>query len=343
MDPRRRVSTGSTDVLVDQLALGLVPLGDLYREISEEQAQATLQAWWDRGLRTFDVAPLYGFGVAEERLGRFLRSRPRSEFCVSTKVGRRVRPGALPDPTLTMPDGSAQFRATRRGVNPYHDYSRDGVMRSLEESLRRLGLDRVDYVHIHDPDDHLQQAIEEAFPALADLRSQGVIRAIGTGVNWSRVGLEIARQCDIDCVMLAGRDSILDQEALTDLLPLCQDRGISVLAGGVFNSGFLADPKPGAMFQYRPCYDSALIDRAARMKEATESHGVPLKAAGVQFPFGHPAVTAVVIGAGSPAHADELVDVFEVSIPEAMWEELIAEGLLPQGTPVPSGRLLARS
>ena len=336
MDPRKRIALGSTDVRVDQLALGLVPLGNLYREISDDQAEATLQAWWDRGLRTFDVAPLYGFGLAEERLGRFLRGKSRSEFCISTKVGRPVRAGAPPDPDLIMADGSPQFRGTTPTVNPYHDYSRDGVLRSLEDSLRRLGLDRVDYVHIHDPDDHLAQAIGQAFPVLADLRSQGAIGAIGAGINWSWVALAIAGDCDIDCIMLAGRYSILDQESLPELLPLCERRRITVLVGGVLNSGFLADPRPGAMYQYRPCYDAALIDRAVRIKLVTESHGVPIKAAALQFPLGHPAVGAVVLGAGSPAHAVDLVDMFELSIPDAMWKELIANGLLPGGTPVPA-------
>lgn len=342
MDPRKRIALGSTYVRVDQLALGLVPLGNLYRAISDEQAQATLQAWWDRGLRTFDVAPLYGFGLAEERLGRFLRGKPRSEFCVSTKVGRPVRAGEPPDQDLIMADGSPQFRGTPPAVNPYHDYSRAGVLRSLEESLRRLDLDRVDYVHIHDPDDHIGQAVGEAFPALADLRSQGVIGAIGVGVNWSWVALAIAGDCDLDCIMLAGRYSILDQEGLAELLLLCESRHISVLAGGVFNSGFVADPRPGAMFQYRPNYDAALIDRAVRIKTVAESHGVPIKAAAIQFPFGHPAVSAAVLGAGSPAHAAELVDMFELSIPDAMWKELLAERLLPEGTPVPTEDVRAR-
>ena len=338
MNPRRRNSLGRTGVWVDQLALGLVPLGNLSRAISDEQAEEVLETWWARGLRTFDVAPVYGFGVAEERLGRFLRGKPRSEFTVSTKVGRPVKFGAPPDPDLVMPDGSPQFRATPPGVNPYYDYSRDGVLRSLEQSLARLQLDRVDYVHIHDPDDHVHQAIDEAFVTLAELRAQGVIGAIGTGTNWSWVGLAMIHECDLDCLMLAGRYSILDHEGLRELLPMSERRGISVLMGGVFNGGFVADPKPGGMFQYRPCYDEELIARARRIKDVCERYGVSIKGAALQFPLGHPAVVSVVMGAGSPEHAAELVDLFEVDIPDTLWDELLAEGLLPPDAPVPRHR-----
>jgi D-threo-aldose 1-dehydrogenase len=200
----------------------------------------------------------------------------------------------------------------------------------------------VDYVHIHDPDNHIREAVDEAFPTLADLRAQGVIGAIGTGTNWSWVALALARECDLDCIMLAGRYSILDQEGLQELLPLCQERTISVLMGGVFNGGFVADPRPGGMFQYRPCYDDSLIERALRIKAICERHGISIKAAAVQFPMGHPAVASVVMGAGSPSHASELIDLFELPIPDSMWDELLSEGLLPAGVPVPRSDNLAK-
>jgi hypothetical protein len=170
--------------------------------------------------------------------------------------------GASPDPDLIMPDRSPQFHATPAGVNPSHDYSRDVILRSLDDSLQRLRIERVDYVHIHDPDDYIVQAIGEAFQTLAELRAQGPIGAIGVSTKWSAVGLAMARECDLDCLMLTGRYSLLDREGLAELLPLCERRCISVLVGGVFNSGFLANPKPGGMFQYRPCYDDTLIARA---------------------------------------------------------------------------------
>ncbi len=335
MDPRARVALGRTAVRVDRLVLGLVPLGNLYKVVPEEEAQAVLQAWWDAGLRTFDVAPVYGYGIAEQRLGRFLAGKKRDSFVVSTKVGRPVRMGAPPDPELYWPDGRPYFFDTPEGVFPYYDFSRDGMLWGFEQSLARLGLERVDYVHLHDPDDHIPEVVDEAFPALAELRDAGLIGAIGVGTNWGRVGYAVAKDCDIDCVLVAGRYTLVDFEATEKLLPLCVERGISVINGGVFNGGFLADPKLGGTFQYRPTHDQALVDRALRVKAACEAHGVPIKAAAVQFSLGHPAVAAVTVGASSVAHAIEVVESFERPIPDALWGQLLDEGLLPPGTPVP--------
>jgi D-threo-aldose 1-dehydrogenase len=335
MDPRTPKTLGRTSVQVDELLLGLVPLGNLYRVVSDDEAQAVLQAWWDHGLRTFDVAPVYGFGIAEQRLGRFLRGKPRDEFVVSTKVGRPVRKGAPPDPELYWPDGTPYFHGTPEGVFPYYDFSRDGMLRGLERSLERLGLDRVDYVHLHDPDNHLRAAIDEAFPALADLKAQGAIGAIGVGTNWGWVGHAIAREAPVDCILLAGRYTLVDFEGTEALLPLCVERGISVINGGVFNGGFLADPRIGGLFQYRPTSDQALVDRAVAIKATCERHGVPIKAAAIQFGLGHPAVAAVVVGASTVAHAEEVIRLFRQPIPAALWQELLETGLLPPGTPVP--------
>ena len=335
MDPRARVRLGRSKVEVDQLLLGLVPLGNMYKVVPEDEAQAVLQAWWDHGLRTFDVAPVYGFGIAEERLGRFLADKPRHDFVVSTKVGRPVRAGAPDDPELYWPDGTPYFQGTPEGVRPYYDYTRDGMLWGFEQSLARLGLERVDYVHMHDPDDHIRDAIEVVFPTLAELREQGVIGAIGVGTNFGRVGYPIARECDLDCLLLAGRYTLVDLEGTQQLLPLCEERGISVINGGVFNGGFLADPRIGATFQYQPTDDRALVDRALRIKKTCEVFGVPIKAAALQFSMGHRAVAAVVVGAGSVAHATEIIELFERPIPDALWDELLGRGLLPAGTPVP--------
>ena len=335
MDPRARVQLGSSDVQVNQLLMGLVPLGNMYKEVPEDEAQATLQAWWDRGLRTYDVAPVYGVGLAERRLGRFLVDKPRDEVVISTKVGRPVRRGAPDDPELYWEDGTPYFHGMPDDVRPYYDYTRDGMLWGFEQSLERLGRERVDYVHMHDPDDHIREAVEVVFPTLAELRDEGVIGAIGVGTNWGRVGYPIARECDLDCVLLAGRYTLLDFEGTEQLLPLCEERGISVINGGVFNGGFLADPKLGGLFQYNPTSDEQLVARALRIKAVCESHGVPIKAAAVQFSTGHPAVSAVVVGASSVEHANEVVDLFEMDIPAAMWEELLAQDLLPAGTPVP--------
>jgi D-threo-aldose 1-dehydrogenase len=337
MNLRERRRLGSTSVEVDRLILGLVPLGNLYKVVSDADAERVLQTWWDNGLRTFDVAPVYGFGIAEERLGRFLRGRARADFVVSTKVGRPVRLGAQPDPALYWADGTPYYHGTPEGVFPYYDYSRDGMLWGFDQSLKRLGLDRVDYVHMHDPDHHIQEAIEVVFPALQELKSQGVIQAIGTGTTSASVGYAIARECPLDCLMLAGRYTLLEFGGQDQLLPYCAEVGISVINAGVFNSGFLANPKPGATFQYRPSTDDGLLQRALRVKAACESHGVPLKAAAIQFSLGHPAVAAVAVGAGSPEHAEEVIRLFEQPIPSGLWQSLLDEGLLPPGTSVPIG------
>jgi D-threo-aldose 1-dehydrogenase len=338
VDPRSRVRLGRSDVSVDQLVLGLVPLGNMYRALSDEQAQDVLQAWWDRGGRSFDVAPLYGYGIAEQRLGRFLADKPRDSFVVSTKVGRPVRKGAPDDPALYRPDGTPYYHGTPEGVRPYFDYTRDGVLRGLEQSLERLGLDRVDYVHMHDPDDHIRAAIEVVYPALAELRDQGAIGAVGVGTNWGRVGYPIAEACDLDCLLLAGRYTLVDFEGMERLLPLCEERGISVINGGVFNGGFLTDPRVGANFQYQPSSDAELLARAQHIRSTCEAHGVSIKAAALQFSLGHPAVRAVVVGAGSVAHVTDVIDLFESEVPDALWADLADSGLLPPGTPVPGPR-----
>lgn len=323
---RRRL--GPTSVSVDVLCLGLSPLGNLYRALSDDDAHATLQAWWDLGLRTFDVAPVYGFGIAERRLGAFLAGKPRDEYVVCTKVGRLLVEGAPLAREFLMPDGTPQWRDVPAAVQPVYDFSAAGVQRSLEASLERLGLDRVDCVHIHDPDLHLAQAANEAYPALAALRDQGVVGALGVAANSERVALPIVRSCDLDCVLIAGRCTLLVREAADELLPLCAARGTAVLAAGVFHGGFLADPRPGAMFQYRPTSDVGLLARVDAIRRVCEDHGVTLKAAALQYPLRHDAVTAVVVGASSPDEAAECVDLFGGPIPAAVWDELEEEGTI---------------
>ena len=237
---------------------------------------------------------------------------------VSTKVGRPVRKGAPPDPALYWADGTPYYHGTPEGVFPYYDYSRDGMLWGLEQSLARLGLDHVDYVHMHDPDDHIREAVEVVFPALSELKAQGVIGAIGTGTNWGRVGYAIARECPLDCVLLAGKYTLLDFEGQEQLLPYCVEHEISVINGGVFSSGFLTDPKVGATYRYRPTEDEDLVARALRIKAICEHHGVSVKAAALQFGLGHPAVTCVVVGAGSVRHAEEVIQLFQEPIPDAI-------------------------
>jgi D-threo-aldose 1-dehydrogenase len=219
-------------------------------------------------------------------------------------------------------------------MNPVFDFSYDGVMRSFEESLIRLGMERIDVLHIHDPDNHFNQALEGAYRALDSLRDDGLISAVGAGMNQVEMLTRFAREADFDCFLLAGRYTLLDQTGGDELLPLCLERGIAIIAGGVYNSGILADPTPGTHYNYQPA-SAELLDRAQRIAGVCSRHGVPLKAAAIQFPLGHPAVNSVLIGCRSAAEVEENVRMFETPIPSQLWEELKAEHLLPAEAPVP--------
>jgi aryl-alcohol dehydrogenase-like predicted oxidoreductase len=293
---------------------GTAPLAGLYAPVSEEAAAATLAAAWTAGIRAFDTAPHYGVGVSERRLGSFLGGQRRDEFTVCTKVGRRLVPAA----------GDVEGEEGFYGIPPLtrvRDYSREGVQRSLEESLDRLGLDRVDIVLIHDPDDFMEQAAGEAYPALADLRAQGVVRAIGAGMNSAAALAWLAERCDLDCVLVAGRYTLLDQAAAETLFPLCQRRGVAVLAAGVFNSGILADPDDGATYDYAPASPGPLA-RARRMRDACARYGIPLAAAALQFTVRHPAVTTAVVGARTAEEITADVSYLRWPVPDELWAEL---------------------
>ena len=304
-----------------RLGLGCAPIGGLYEQVSDEAARAVVDRAWERGLRFFDTAPLYGSGVSERRLGAALRDRPRDELVLSTKVGRLLRAGGGPDPV---------FPGAPR-LEPVFDFSFDGALRSLEESLERLGFDRVDVVYIHDPDDHFDEALAGAYPALERLRGEGVVQAIGVGMNQSELLARFARETDVDCLLLAGRYTLLDTSGLAELLPLCLERGIDVIAAGVFNSGILAG---GASYDYAPA-DPDVVARACRLADVCARWEVPLPAAAVQFPLGHPAIARVLVGCRSVAEVDEDVELFELELPVGLWEELRAEGLLPEHAPLP--------
>jgi D-threo-aldose 1-dehydrogenase len=325
------VALGRGGLRVSALALGTAPLGNLFAPVAEEDAAATVGSALEAGLTYVDTAPHYGLGLAERRLGRLLAGVPRDRFVVSTKVGRLVRPLA-PGETAD-PEGFADSPPARR----VWDLSGDGVRRSLEESLERLGLDRVDILLLHDPDDHEREAYEQALPALIGLRDQGVVTAIGAGMNQAEMLTRFVRDLDIDVVLVAGRYSLLDQRALAELLPTCAARGTAVVVGGVFNSGLLADPRPGATFDYAPA-PPELVDRAARLAEVCARHGTPLRAAALAFPFGHPAVTSVLVGARSAAEVQDAVACFEWPVPGELWADLVATGLLPADVPNPAGQ-----
>ena len=293
------------------LGIGGGPLGGLFRHVPEEEAVATVERAWQAGVRLFDVAPLYGHGRAERLMGAVLAAKPREEFVLSTKVGRLLRPSA-------GPGGSEFLDADDRG--PVFDYSADGVRRSLEESLERLGLDRVDVVLIHDPEEHLDQAVREAQPALARLRDEGVVAAVGVGTNHASTVVRFARETDVDCALLAGRVTLLDRSGADEALPACADRGVPVIAGGVFNSGILADTASGT-FDYAPAGE-AQRRRGEELRRRCAARGVPLTAAALQFPLRQPAVAAVVVGVRSPAEVDADLAAFRTEIPAALWSEL---------------------
>ncbi|MEV0136540.1 aldo/keto reductase [Dactylosporangium sp. NPDC050688] len=306
------------------LGLGAAQGGNLYHAISDEAFAATVDAAWDGGIRYFDTAPHYGLGLSERRLGAALRSRPRDDYVISTKVGRLL----VPSPQtahLRDPDGFDVAATHRR----QWDFSRDGVRRSLEASLNRTGLDRIDVVYLHDPDRHWRQAAAEAVPALTELRDQGVIGAVGAGMNQSAMLTRFIQETDIDLVMCAGRYTLLEQGALHDLLPAAQRSGVGVVIAGVYNSGLLATDRPpaDATYDYRQA-PAELIDRARRIAGICEAHGVTLPAAALAFVRAHPAVTATVVGLRSRAEVLQTLQRAGTDVPDAVWASLRAAGLL---------------
>jgi D-threo-aldose 1-dehydrogenase len=312
---------------VTSLGLGCAPIGNLYEPVTDEEAHAVVHAAYDAGLRFFDTAPLYGHGLSERRLGAALASLPRESVTVATKVGRLLvanDPGAADDTIF----------ADVPAVHPVFDFSADGVQRSLDASLDRLGLDRVDIVHVHDPDDHAEEALAGAFPALRRWRDEGVVGAIGAGMNQAPMLARFVREAGIDCVLLAGRYTLLDQSALDELLPLCEREGVSVIAAGVFNSGLLASPNPGAHFDYAPA-PAVLLERARQLAAVCAGHKVPLTAAALQFAGAHPAVTCVLTGVRSVNELRSNMADFTRAIPQELWSDLRAEGLLDDWAPTP--------
>ncbi|GLY52101.1 aldo/keto reductase [Lentzea sp. NBRC 102530] len=316
-------------VAVSRLGFGAAPIGNLYRETSDADASGAVEAAWDAGVRYFDTAPHYGLGLSERRLGAVLAGKPREEFVISTKIGRVLEPS---DGVGMDDQGFAVPRTFRR----VRDYSADGVRRSLESSLERLGTDHVEIVYIHDPDDHWDEAFGEAYPALESLRSQGVVGAIGVGMNQWEMPERFVRETDIDVVMLAGRYTLLEQPALPSFLPACVERGVSVVACGVFNSGLLSKPVVAADSKYD--YEDAppaLVARARAVAEVCSRHGVTLPEVAIQFALGHPAVESVVIGARNAQQMTSNAAYFSSSIPAGVWDELKSLGLLGAEVPTP--------
>jgi D-threo-aldose 1-dehydrogenase len=315
--PVRRL--GRSPVFVTEYSFGGAAIGNLFAAVTEDDARAAVDAAWDGGIRTFDTAPHYGLGLSERRLGDALRRRPRAEYVISTKVGRVLRPAS--PPYGLDPEG---FRVPADRVREF-DYSADGVRRSLADSLARLGLDRVDIALIHDPDDHGDQALREAYPALEELRAQGCVGAIGVGMNQTAMLTRFVADTDIDVVLVAGRYTLIDRSAADALLPAALDRGVSVIAGGVFNSGVLAAPRPGATYDYQPAPGS-LIGQARELERVCARFGVPLRAAAARFPLTHPAVASVLIGGRSAAELTDALSLRERALPAGLWDAL-ADGV----------------
>jgi D-threo-aldose 1-dehydrogenase len=288
-----------------KLGLGTAPIAGLYHAVDDETADAVVECAWELGIRYFDTAPRYGAGLAERRLGHALLGKPRDAFAVSTKVGRLLRPG----------------ESVWHGAPPlvdYFDFSYDAALRSLEESLERLGLDRVDIAFVHDPDGHYEEALTGAFRALRRLHDEGTLRAIGVGSNQTEILGRFAREADPDCVLIAGRWTLLDRSAADELLPLCQERGITVIAGGVFNSGILAG---GDSFDYERA-PIEIVAQADRLRTTCAGHGVPLAAAAVQFPLRHPAVDCALIGCATADEMTEDVRLANLRLPDTLWKQL---------------------
>jgi D-threo-aldose 1-dehydrogenase len=329
---------GNGGLTFTELGFGTAPLGNLYRAISEDEAQAVLQGAWDAGVRYYDTAPLYGLGLSETRLNHFLRGKPRDDYVLSTKIGRLLK--------VTTPDRRDGFGKwfDVPARNEIYDYTYDGVMRSLEFSLERLGIDRVDILYAHDLDifNHgswealepkLNELMAGGYKALMELRDQGVIRAFGAGVNEWQSCQWLAERGDFDLFLLAGRYTLLEQEALVTMLPLCAARGIGIVIGGPYNSGILATgPKPGAFYNYDPA-PQEILDRVARIQAVCDRHGTRLLDAAFQFPLLHPAVVSVIPGGQGTAEMASNLAASRARIPRALWADLKAEGLLRPDAP----------
>ncbi|WBB57766.1 aldo/keto reductase [Streptomyces sp. WMMC500] len=325
------VPLGRTGVSVTRLGLGLASIGGLFAPVSDADAARTVDAAWDAGVRLFDTAPVYGYGRSERRAGAALAGRPRGAYALCTKVGRLIVPGG----TDTQPI----WADPPAGVGPRRDYSYDGVMRSVADSLERLGLDRIDVLHVHDPDEDFPVAVTDAYRALAELRARGTVGAVSIGVNHAPVAARYLREAAApgpDCVMLAGRYNLLDHTGLDELLPLCADRGVAVLAAGVYQSGLLTDPRPGAPHGYATV-PAPLARRVAAWHALCRRYAVPPAAAAVRFPFGHPAVTGVVVGARTAAEVADTARAFAHPVPAEFWTAARSTGLLPPGVPTPQG------
>ena len=330
MDPIATVPLGKTRLQVTRLGLGGAPLGGLFEDVRDDVAVATVRRALALGLNLIDTAPLYGHGKSELRIGKALAGTDSAKRLLATKVGRvlvPVEPGTLEPDEFDQP---APFK-------PVFDFSYDGVLRSFEESLKRLNVEHIDILHIHDPDNHFQQAIEGAYRALDELRRQGRIGAVGAGMNQAEMLARFAREGDFDCFLLAGRYTLIDHTGLKELLPLCVKKKIGIIIGGPYNSGVLATgARPGAKFNYADA-PAAVLEKVRKVEAICARHSVPMKAAALQFPLAHPAVAAVIPGARTEGELEENFRLLREPIPADFWAELHHEGIIPPEAPTPGG------
>jgi D-threo-aldose 1-dehydrogenase len=337
---RKLKSRGGEELAFTELGFGAAPLGNLYRPLTERDARATLDTAWSEGCRYYDTAPLYGLGLSETRLNGFLRAKPRDSYLLSTKVGRLLR--VCPPAERTRPN--AFFETPSR--QEVFDYSRDGVLRSIEFSLERLGIDHIDIVYAHDvdvfthgsagaADRRIREFMGGGYRALVELREQKTIKAIGAGINEWEIAERLAREGDFDLFLLAGRYTLLEQEALTSFLPLCVEKHIGVVIGGPYNSGILATgAKAGAFYNYAPPPKN-ILERVRNIEAVCKAHSVKLPAAALRFPLSHPAIVSVIPGGQKASEVSRNVEMLQTKIPAGLWRDLKSMGLMRADAPTP--------
>ncbi len=331
MDPFELRQISDTGISVTCFGFGGASMGNMYTVAHDDQALMAIRAAYEAKVRYFDTAPMYGFGKSERLYGSVLKDQPRDAFVLSTKVGRLILAGK---PT---PESEETCFVEINDAHTVFDYSRDGVLRSLEESRERLGIDKIDIVYIHDPDvqDCFQEALDEAFPTMVELKSQGVIGAIGAGMNQAEMLCDFAKNADFDCFLLAGRYTLLDQIALKELLTLCQQKNISIIIGGAYNSGILATGAiEGAHYNYEPAPPD-IMEKTRKIETVCSRFNVSMKAAALQFPFGHPTVVSNIPGVKTKERFEENLSLFSDPIPADFWTALKEEKLLVSEAPVP--------
>ena len=340
-----RQAIGNDGLAVTQFSLGGTGFGNMFRAMNQETADRVVATALEAGVRYFDTAPLYGVGLSETRLGAGLVPFPRDEVVISTKVGYTLTPSDKEEVVIFGPFVDVP------AIETSFDFSRDAIMRGLEGSLERLQMDHVDIVLIHDPDEgvtlfepeldpyaksHFDQVMKETYPALDELRKQGVIKALGLGMNQWGMLADFARAGDFDCFLLAGRYTLLEQEPLEQFLPLCMEKGIRIIVGAPFNSGILArGAVEGVTYNYAPP-PLEIVEKVRSIQKVCDAHAVPLPAAALQFPFGHPAVASTIPGASTVEELTANVGYFEEEIPDAFWQQLVDEGLIDPASPLPA-------